>query len=976
MGLLIHPKVKINSTHQLMANHHSTPATDRPKVAANNNARKPSAMGVVIKNASHAANNTLGGKTGKSLKLKRFFTKEGVHPFDEITWVKRDAVIGSGDKISFQQKGVEFPDFWSENAVNITAAKYFRGKMNSPQREYSVKQMINRVTRVFRKWGEDNNYFDSEAEAEIFEHELAHLLVYQKASFNSPVWFNVGTEQDQQCSACFILDVEDNMPSILNWLAEEGMIFKRGSGAGVALSKIRSKQEGLTEGGHASGPVSFMRGADSVAGMIASGGATRRAAKMVVLDVAHPDIMEFIRCKADEEVRIRAFRDAGFNMADLNDPAWKSIQFQNANNSVRVTDEFMKAVETDAEWQTRLVKTGEVAETFKARELMREIAQAAHECGDPGLQMDTIINDWHTTPADGRITASNPCSEYMSNNNTACNLASINLIHFLNDDGSFKTKEFKQAVRTFILAQDISVCGSTFPTDKIEKNSREMRQLGLGYANLGALLMTKGLPYDSHEARAWTGAITSVMTGEAYRYSSELAQRVGPFAKFAKNREPMLRVIGKHRDASRHVDYSLVEDKKLAEESQRVWDEAVRLGELHGFRNAQATVIAPTGTISFMMDCACTGGEPAFSLVMMKQLVGGGWMKLTIGCVPEALKRLGYNEQQILEINEWIVQNNTIEGAPHLKEEHLPVFDCAVRSGNGVRSISWQGHVKMVAAMQPFISGAISKTFNMPSETSVEEIMDSYILAWKMGIKAFALYRDGSKQTQPLQTAGQKKGGASSNNAPDPDAASPGTLPDAFRHRMPSTRISETHKFSVAGHSGYLTYGMYPDGKIGELFVRMAKTGSAMSGLLDSFALAVSVSLQYGVPLKTLVRKFINTRFEPSGFTQNPEVQMATSLTDYIFRVLALRFLTADELEDLGMQPSAQKLAERATPGTIVEMSETITETVIETKVEAAPSAPKSHIADVMCRTCGGMMIRTGTCMTCMQCGKSSGGCA
>jgi ribonucleoside-diphosphate reductase alpha chain len=900
-----------------------------------------------------------------------------VHPYAEVTWVTRDAVIAHGDKIKFQQKGVEFPEFWTPDAINITVSKYFRGKLDTPARETSLKQMITRVVSVFRAWGTKNSYFTSEAEAEIFDHELTYILLHQMASFNSPVWFNVGTEESQQCSACFILNVEDNMPSILEWISTEGMIFKRGSGAGISLSKLRSARESLTAGGKASGPVSFMRGADSVAGMIASGGVTRRAAKMVVLGIDHPDIPEFINCKAEEEDKIRALAEAGYNMADLNDLAWKSIQFQNANNSVRVTDDFMKAVEQNGEWQTHFVRNGEVADTYKARDLMGQIAQAAWKCGDPGVQFDTTINNWHTIPACGRIEATNPCAEYNSVNESACNLASINLLKYLRPDGSFKTEDFRATVDTMILAQDISVCESSFPTDRITRNARAQRQLGLGFANLGALLMTKGLAYDSDEARAWTGAITSVMGGEAYRYSTVLAERVGTFEDYAPNAKAMQHVIGMHRDASGKVNYSLVSDKKLTEAAQAVWNEACARGEEFGYRNAQATVIAPTGTISFMMGCTTTGPEPCFSLVAMKQLVGGGWMKLVNHEVEEALRRLGYTEEQCKEMVEYIVQNQTIEGAPYLKSEHLSIFDCAVAAGNGARSISWQGHVKMVAAIQPFISGAISKTFNMPHETTVEDIEEAYMMAWKLGIKVFAVYRDGSKATQPLQTAGQKKGKASTTEAAE--AAAPERLPESWRHRMPATRVSETHKFSVAGHEGFLTYSMYEDGTLGEIFIRMAKTGSAMGGLLDAFALAVSLTLQYGVPLKKLVRKFISTRFEPAGFTDNPDIQIATSLTDYIFRYLAIRFLTPVELEDLGIAVPHHKLAAEATEANAP------AETVVATQAVNTAPAPvaqtlvseptKPKIADTLCRSCGGMMIRTGSCNTCLQCGTSSGGC-
>lgn len=912
------------------------------------------------------------------LQLKRLHTKPGVHPFDEITWTKRDARIGNPEKPSFEQKGVEFPDFWSDNAVNITVSKYFRGMQGTPERETSLKQMITRVTSEVRKWGLAGGYFVDEEEADTFEAELAYLLVNQHASPNSPVWFNVGTKEKPQCSACFILNVEDTLPSILSWINTEGFIFNGGSGAGTALSKIRSKHERLTRGGKSSGPVSFMRGADAVAGMIKSGGTTRRAAKMVVLGIDHPDIIDFIECKSEEEKKIRALMAAGYNMSDLNNPAWDSIQYQNANNSVRVTDGFMQAVETDGEWSTHWVKDGKVAETYKARDIFRKIAAAAWASGDPGLQTHDIINKWHTCPNTGPIEASNPCSEYMHINNSACNLASINLMKYLTDDGQFRVTDFTHTVRTFILAQEIIVGASSYPTPEITQNSYDYRQLGLGYANLGTLLMTKGYAYDSDVARAWAAAITSLMTGEAYRYSSKIARRVGTFAGYEKNKQPMLKVIGMHRDAAYEIPAEVIDDTDLAAAAVTVWDQALESGTEHGFRNSQATVIAPTGTISFLMDCASTGIEPAFSLVSYKQLVGGGFMKLVNEAVPEALRRLGYGETEIEGINNWIVEQGTIEGAPALKPEHLPIFDCAVAPANGERSISWKGHVKMVAAATPFVSGAISKTFNMPNETTVEEIEEAYLMAWQLGIKAFAVYRDGSKAAQPLST-GKKKVEADAATAEAPAAR----LPDSFRRRLPTTRRSETHKFSVAGHEGYITTGLYEDGTPGEVFVKMSRSGSTLAGLLDSFSISVSMALQYGVSLKTLGGKFIYTRFEPAGFTENPDIRTATSIVDYIFRYLSLRHLGTDDLFDLGV---AEATTAQGAPTGIAQddlsTSPIATPAENESTTQPTPApivtlgaAKGTKISETVCRKCGGMMVRTGSCQTCLQCGESSGGC-
>jgi ribonucleoside-diphosphate reductase alpha chain len=901
------------------------------------------------------------GGSASGGKLKRIFTHKDVHPFDEINWVLRNAKVGK-----FVQEDVEFPDSWSDNAVNITASKYFRGKLGSPERETSAKQMISRVAHTIRKWGEDFKYFASD-QAQIFEDELTHLLINQKASFNSPVWFNVGVKAKPQCSACFILSVEDDMESILDWIKTEGMIFKGGSGSGINVSPLRSSKEHLSGGGISSGPVSFMRGADSVAGMIKSGGTTRRAAKMVVMDIDHPDIAEFIRCKAEEEKKVKAFIDAGYDMSDLNNDAWNSIQFQNANNSVRLTDEFMRAVESGDKWETKFRLTGETAETYDARELLSEIAQAAWESGDPGVQFDTVINDWHTCPVSGRINASNPCSEYMHLDNSACNLASINLMKFLNDDGTFDVRKFKQAVRVLILAQDIIVDGSSYPTEKIAGNARDFRELGLGFANLGALLMTKGYPYDSKEACGLAGAITSLMCGEAYRYSAEIAAKMSPFAGYEVNREPMLRVIRKHKEASLKIDESSVDDKALVNEARRAWDEAIKAGEEHGFRNSQVTVIAPTGTISFMMDCTTTGIEPDFSLVKMKQLVGGGWMKIVNESVPQALLNLGYSPEETKNITDWVRDHGTVEGAPSMKDEHLAVFDTAVKPKEGKRSISWRGHVRMVAAVQPFISGAISKTFNMPHETTKEEIEEAYTMAWRLGIKAFAVYRDGCKAAQPLQTehSGKSKKGAG--------------VKRAEHENLPATRPSETHKFVIAGHKGFLTYSTYADGRLAEIFIRMAKQGSTLAGLLDSFAIAISMALQYGVPLKVFVEKYIRSRFEPAGYTENPDIMVATSIVDYISRYLALKFLSQEDLIELGLARIEDVNGNGNGDGAVASLQKSLPEGnqenyVVKT-VSSKPGNGYVYTATV-CRNCGGMMVASGSCHTCLECGATSGGCS
>ena len=884
----------------------------------------------------------------RAVFIRRFFSKEGVHPYDEVGWQNVEVPIHDPNG-SVNVRRLEFPDFWSENAINIAGSKYFRGRIGSTERETSVRQMIDRVTSTLTDWGLKFGHLKTAEEAEIFSSELTSILLNQRAAFNSPVWFNVGLMEKPQCSACFILSVEDNMESILDWVKNEGLIFKRGSGAGINLSSLRSESETLSYGGRSSGPVSFMRGADSVAGMIASGGSTRRAAKMVILNIDHPDIMKFARVKADEEKKVRALIEAGYNMYDLNDSGWHSIQYQNANNSVRVVDEFMEAVEADGNFSTRFVKTNATAQTLRARELMREIAQAAWECGDPGMQYDTTINHWHTCPNSGRINASNPCSEYMHLDNSACNLASINLLKYLKADGSFDVDAFRHTVDIMILAQEIIVDGSSYPTEKISQTAHDFRQLGLGYANLGALLMVLGLPYDSSAARHMAGALTALMTGEAYRFSALIAGRLGPFFGYKPNRESMLKVLGMHKRALENINVVQIADSKIYATAERAWMDAFKLAGRYGVRNSQITVLAPTGTIALMMDCATTGIEPEFALVKSKKLVGGGMMKFVNSAVPLALQRLGYSSDEIMPILSHIEATGTIEGAPNLKEEHLAVFDCAIKPKAGNRAISWQGHVKMVAAAQPFISGAISKTFNMPTETTVEEIIEAYMMGWKLGLKAFAVYRDGSKAAQPLFIEGQ---GPKNKKKDQP-----------VRRRLPPTRQSETHKFSIAGHEGYLTYSMYEDGQLAELFVRMAKQGSTLSGLLDAFATAISISLQYGVPLSTFVGKFAHGRYEPAGYTENQDIRITTSITDYIFRYLALRFLGQSKLDDYGI---------KATPKELEDKLEGKKETVLPTSV---PHKNGVVYADSMCKTCGGMMIQTGTCKTCLQCGTSNGGC-
>jgi ribonucleoside-diphosphate reductase alpha chain len=889
----------------------------------------------------------------RGIKFKRFFTKEGVHPFDEIQWERRDAVItNEKGEVVFEQKGVEVPAFWSMLATNIVVSKYFHGQVGTPEREYSVKQLIERVARTITNWGVKDGYFADDESADIFYNELVYLLVNQYASFNSPVWFNVGVEEKPQASACFINSVQDTMESILELAKTEGMLFKYGSGTGTNFSTLRSSKEKLSGGGIASGPVSFMRGFDAFAGVIKSGGKTRRAAKMVILNVDHPDIIDFIKSKAEEEkkahILIKAGYDPGFNVPG---GAYDSVQFQNANHSVRVTDDFMRAVLEDKQWHTRYVTTGEICDTYRARDIMRMIAEAAWICGDPGMQFDTTVNSWHTCPNTGRINASNPCSEFMFLDDSACNLASLNLMKFRRDDGSFDINSFRQAVDILITAQEIIVDNASYPTKAIEKNSRDYRPLGLGYANLGALLMSLGLPYDSDEARAYAGAITAIITGEAYRQSALIAKEMGPFRGFELNREPMLGVIRKHMSYVDKIDKNLI-PSELFESAKKIWKEAYELGQKYGYRNAQVTVLAPTGTIGFMMDCDTTGIEPDIALVKYKKLVGGGFLKIVNNTVPLALKKLGYNEKQIKDIVDYIDKNDTIEGAPHLKEEHLPVFDCAFKPAKGKRFIHYMGHVKMMAAVQPFISGAISKTVNMPNDVSVDDVMQLFIDAWKMGLKAIAIYRDGSKGTQPLSTSLEdKKEEKKIEYRP-------------IRRRLPDERNSITHKFSVAGHEGYITVGMYPDGTPGEIFITMSKEGSTLSGLMDAFATAISLALQYGVPLKVLVDKFSHMRFEPSGYTNNPDIPIAKSIIDYIFRWLGKKFLKPDEqpsnIDYTDVLNGAYLMEKGVAPKS--EALEKYEKHVFESQSDAPP-----------CPSCGTIMQRSGSCYVCPNCGSTSG---
>lgn len=891
----------------------------------------------------------------RGLRFQRYFTKPGVHPFDEIEWELRSATISNekGEKI-FEQKDVEIPKSWSMTATNVVVSKYFHGKVGTPEREHSVKQLVERVARAMYTWGIKDGYFASQEDADNFYHELTYLLINQYMSFNSPVWFNVGNEERPQCSACFINSVQDSMESILTLAKTEGMLFKYGSGTRSNLSSLRSSRETLTGGGTPSGPVSFMRGYDAFAGVIKSGGKTRRAAKMVILNADHPDVVDFINCKADEEKKAWALIEAGYD-GGFNVPggAYESVFYQNANHSIRATDEFMKAVLEDKEWVTRAVTNGRPIEKFRARDILRQISDAAWICGDPGMQYHTTINSWHTCSGTAPINASNPCSEYMFLDDTACNLASLNLMKFRRPDGEFDVESFKRAVEVTITAMEIEVDNASYPTPAIAHNSHEYRPLGLGYANLGALLMARGLAYDSEEGRSYAAAITSLMCGEAYKQSALIAKEMGPFNGYAPNREPMLNVMQKHGIHAERIGRETV-PADMWEASNDVWKDVVKLGKAHGFRNSQSTVLAPTGTIGFMMDCDTTGVEPDIALVKYKKLVGGGLIKIVNQTVPEALRKLGYDDEQVEHIVAYIDKNDTIEGAPHLKEEHLTVFDCAFKPANGQRSIQYMGHIKMMAAVQPFLSGAISKTVNMPTEVTSDDIQQAYIEAWRLGLKAIAVYRDGCKRTQPLSTTLEAK------------KESPKVNP--LRRRLPDERQSITHKFSIAGHEGYITVGMFEDGMPGEVFITMSKEGSTISGMMDSFATSISIALQYGVPLKVLVDKFSHARFEPSGFTNNPEIPIAKSISDYIFRWLGLKFLpkedapttaatTAPATEEAPEAKVKQESSQRVSSA--VERNEKV---VFQTQSDAPP-----------CHECGSIMIRSGSCYKCLQCGATSG---
>ncbi|MEU1810409.1 vitamin B12-dependent ribonucleotide reductase [Micromonospora aurantiaca (nom. illeg.)] len=945
-------------------------------------------------------------KAGAGLKIERVWTTEGVHPYDEVAWERRDVVMTNwrDGSINFEQRGVEFPESWSVNAANIVTTKYFRGAVGTPEREWSLRQLIDRVVDTYRTAGEEYGYFATPADAELFAHELTWMLLHQVFSFNSPVWFNVGTPSPQQVSACFILSVDDSMDSILDWYKEEGRIFQGGSGAGVNLSRIRSSKELLSSGGTASGPVSFMRGADASAGTIKSGGATRRAAKMVILDVDHPDIEEFVATKAREEDKIRALRDAGFDM-DLGGADIVSVQYQNANNSVRVSDEFMTAVENGGGFDLRGRLDGQTIETIDAKKLFHTISQAAWECADPGLQYDDTINDWHTCPETGRITASNPCSEYLHLDNSSCNLASLNLMKFLRADGGFEVEKFVKSVEFVITAMDISICFADFPTEKIGETTRAYRQLGIGYANLGALLMASGLPYDSEQGREVSAAITSLMTGTAYRRSAELAGIVGPYDGYARNAEPHKRVMRKHAAANDAIKPIGTVATAVQREATKQWTLGNKLGDKFGWRNSQASVLAPTGTIGLMMDCDTTGVEPDLALVKFKKLVGGGSMQIVNQTVPRALRSLGYPEEQVEAIVEHIADHGHVVDAPGLKPEHYPVFDCAM----GERSIAPMGHVRMMAAVQPFISGAISKTVNMPEQATVEDVEKIYFEGWKLGLKALAIYRDNCKVGQPLSAA--KKKDAKADTAAVAQAAPEKAVEKVVeyrpvRKRLPKKRPSETISFSVGGAEGYLTASSYPDDGLGEVFLKMSKQGSTLAGVMDAFSVAISIGLQYGVPLETYVSKFTNMRFEPAGMTDDPDVRMAASVMDYIFRRLALDFLPYDRRAELGIFTAKERAAQLAAEAEAEASGADLTAMAASAPVEApeprtGPIAqPAQEMADAaavkpapsvgsstelleavigkaadapLCFTCGTKMRPAGSCYVCEGCGSTSG---
>ena len=950
---------------------------------------------------------------GKGLKIERIFTTPGVHPYDQVTWDKRDIVQTnwkSGETI-FEQRGVEFPDFWSANASTIVTTKYFRGAVGTPERETGLKQLVDRVVLTYTQAGKEHGYFATDEDAEIFEHELTYLLVHQIFSFNSPVWFNVGTKSPQQVSACFILAVDDSMDSILNWYKEEGFIFKGGSGAGLNLSRIRSSKELLSSGGTASGPVSFMRGADASAGTIKSGGATRRAAKMVVLDVDHPDIEEFIETKAREEDKIRALRDAGFDM-DLGGRDIVSVQYQNANNSVRVSDEFMRAVEGGKEFGLTSRKDGSVIDTVDAKTLFEKMAKAAWECADPGIQYDDTINDWHTNPETGRITASNPCSEYMSLDNSSCNLASINLLKFLREDDTFDVETFEKVTELIFTAMDISICFADFPTEAIGETTRDYRQLGIGYANLGALLMATGHGYDSEGGRAVAASITSLMTGAAYKRSAELAEVVGPYAGYARNADAHKRVMRKHQAANDELRTIGAMDSLIHKAATKAWDGVVKTGEKNGFRNAQASLLAPTGTIGFMMDCDTTGIEPDFSLVKFKKLVGGGSLQIVNQTIPRALKRMGYTEETIEAIVEYIAEHGHVIDAPGLRHEHYEVFDTAM----GTRSISPMGHVRMMAAVQPFLSGAISKTVNLPESATVEDIEEVYLQGWELGLKALAVYRDNCKVGQPLSDGKAAKNDKKAENEAEPKVEKVIEY-RPVRKRLPKRRTSQTTSFAVGGAEGYLTAGTYDSGDLGEIFLKFGKQGSTLAGVMDAFSIAVSIGLQYGVPLETFVEKFTNLRFEPAGLTDDPDVRMAQSIMDYVFRRLALDYLDFESRSFMGIHSAEERARQLETgsyaPVTPSNGSDEDYEDQLETlsqsaAVKAEPKAKKDkeEVADQsgagaadarpvdaeihssaelmeqfagkvndapICLTCGTKMRPAGSCYVCEGCGSTSG---
>jgi ribonucleoside-diphosphate reductase alpha chain len=923
---------------------------------------------------------------GDGITVERYFTKEGVDPFDTCEWDMRSASItNERGEVVFEQRDVEMPKFWSQMATNVVVSKYFRGTLGAPDRETSVRQLIGRVVRSMVGWGRDGGYFATATDEATFRDELTHILLYQMASFNSPVWFNVGIEPKPQCSACFINSVQDTMDSILGLAKTEGMLFKYGSGTGSNLSTIRSSKENLAGGGTASGPVSFMRGYDSFAGVIKSGGKTRRAAKMVILNADHPDILDFVGSKSTEEKKAWALIDAGYDGAfNATGGAYDSVQFQNANHSVRVNDDFMRAFEHDGDWTTwSVTQPKRPMDTIKARGLMRQISESAWLCGDPGMQFDTTINDWHPCPNTARINASNPCSEYMFLDDSACNLASLNLMKFHSETG-FDVEAYRAALRIVITAQEIVVDFASYPTAAIEKNSHDYRPLGIGYANLGAVLMARGLPYDSEEGRDFAAALTAVLSGESYLQSAKIAGKIGPFAGYSVNEEPFLRVIDKHRKAAYMINPRHVPDD-LVLAARQTWDQAYDEGRRNGFRNAQISVLAPTGTIAFMMDCDTTGIEPDIALVKYNKLVGGGMLKIVNNTVPVALKRLGYDQKQVNDIVNYIDENDTIEGAPHLLDSHLAVFDCAFKAANGTRTIHYKGHIKMMAAVQPFISGAISKTINMPNEATVEEIEQAYYEAWKLGLKAVAIYRDGCKRSQPLSTKMDRTG-------LDTLVAEQ----RAVRRKLPDEREAITHKFSVGGHEGYITVGKYEDGTAGEIFITMAKEGSTISGLMDSFATMTSLALQHGVPLQLLVDKFSHTRFEPSGFTKNPEIPMAKSIMDYIFKWLSIKFLSRESQVEAGVIKRDEEPAVEAAPaepatkaiGNVVELAtedkrfiNTIkAETRGESRVprvgfeEPKMKATFLHQQDApSCSDCGSIMVRNGACYKCLNCGSTSG---